>query len=82
MLISTVQQSNSVKHIRVYILFHYGLSWYVPCDIQLDLVIYPFYIKHLASANLTLLIHSSPHLFPLATTSLLFRSVSLFLFCR
>ena len=50
-LISGVQQSDSVIHIHIFILFqilshidYHRILNIVPCAIQQDLVVYPFYI--------------------------------------
>ena len=52
----------------------------VPCAIQCDLVIYPFYLYYIAPGNpKSTHSHSLP---PPATTKLFSMSVSLFLFCR
>ena len=48
MLITAVQQSESVMHIYIYTFFsmmvYHGILNIVPCDIQYDLVVYPSYI--------------------------------------
>ena len=54
----------------------------VPCAIQQDLVVYPFYIQQFLSANPKLLIYPPPHLSPLVTISLFSVFMSLFLFCK
>ena len=86
--ISAVQQSDSVTHIQTFffltfffITVYHGILNIVPCALQQDLVIHPSFI------SLHLLIPNSqsfppPPASPLATTSLISMSVSLFPFCR
>ena len=87
-LISAVQQSDSVIHICILflILFHYGLSQDIessslcytvgPCCLSILYIL--VCICYSQTPNLSLFYPSSP----LATTSLISVSVSLFLFCR
>ena len=52
------------------------------CVIQQDLVVYPFYMLKLASANPNLPLHPFPNSLPLATTTRLSMFVILSLFHR
>ena len=66
-LIMAIQKSDSVIHIYVYsffiifstMVYHWILNT-VPCTIQEDFVVYPFYTYRFASANLKLPIQLSP----------------------
>ena len=56
-LIFAVQESGSIIHMCIFLIlfhcdFHHRILNIVPCVIQQDLVVYPFYIYQLASANL------------------------------
>ena len=75
-LISTVQQSDSVIPIHIFLFIFFFIMVYhrmpniVPCAIQWDPVVYPFCIYQFASASPKLLIHPFSTTSPLATTSL------------
>ena len=71
-LITAIQQSDSVIHIyTVFFKIFFSIMVYhrilniVPCAIQQDLVVYPFYIYKLTSADSNLPLHSSPNPRPL-----------------
>ena len=68
-LVSGVQQSDSVIHECIYIFFfrffsiigYYKILRTVPCALQQVLVVYLFYIQSCVSVNPKLLIYPSPH---------------------
>ena len=76
-LISAVEQSDSVSHMYIYILFHifcimiyHRILNIVPCAIQKDLVVYPLCIYQVALLTPTAYCVLSPSPSPLATTHL------------
>ena len=69
-LISGVRQSDSILYTHAYFIFftimaYHGILTLVPCAVQYDLVVYPFYILQFVSAHPKLLICTSPTPFPL-----------------
>ena len=83
-LISAVQQSDSVIHIYIYILFHYGLSQDTEFPVLYSRTL--LFIPPIYNSLHLLMPHSQPFPLPppssLATTSLFSMSVSLLLFHR
>ena len=88
-LLSAVQQSESVIHTHISGLFldffshigHYRVLSRVPRAIQQVLISYLFYIQQCEYVNPNLPIYPS-HLSPLVTIRLFSTSVTLFLFCK
>ena len=67
MLISDVQQSDSVIHIHEFLLISFSIMIFhrilnmVPCAIQWDLVVYHFYVHYFASSDPKFPLHLFPH---------------------